>query len=303
MTDLIFHHFDPSPYSEKVRLVFGLKGLTWNSVQIPRIMPKPDFVALTGGYRRTPALQIGADIYCDTQLIMTELEKRYATPSLFECGGFGANMALSAWTDRMLFRPCVRYVFGTYADHLPKELLEDREKMSGRDLNVDAIKASAEPLLSQVHPQLQWIEDMLSDGRDYLLGKLPALIDFSAFHCVWFLNNTPKGAEQLELYAKLQAWFERVASVGHGTRIEMDSKVAIEVAKEATISVSQSEFIGSGPALGRQVSVLNEENVPDPVVGELVISSTEEIVVKRSSEETGDTLVHFPRIGYYATAI
>ena len=61
MSDLIFHHFDQSPYSEKIRLIFGLKGLTWNSVQIPRIMPKPDFVALTGGYRQTPALQIHPD--------------------------------------------------------------------------------------------------------------------------------------------------------------------------------------------------------------------------------------------------
>ncbi|MEH6405073.1 MAG: glutathione S-transferase family protein [Sneathiella sp.] len=303
MSDLIFHHFDPSPYSEKVRLIFGLKGLTWNSVQIPRIMPKPDFTALTGGYRRTPALQIGADIYCDTQLIAAELEKRHPAPSLFECGGFGVNMALSAWTDRMLFRPCVRYVFGTYADNLPTELLEDREKMSGRDLDVDAIKASAVPLLSQVHPQLQWIEDMLEDGREYLNGKAPSLVDFSVFHCVWFLNNVPKGAEQLEPYTKMKAWFERVNSIGHGTRVEMDSKVAIDVAKDADITVEKSDYIGSGPALGCQVSVLNEENVPDPVVGELVISSTKEIVVKRQSKETGDTLVHFPRIGYYATAL
>jgi Glutathione S-transferase, N-terminal domain len=40
-------------------------------------MPKPDLTALTGGYRKTPVLQIGADIYCDSQLIMRELERRY----------------------------------------------------------------------------------------------------------------------------------------------------------------------------------------------------------------------------------
>ena len=39
-------------------------------------MPKPDLMPLTGGYRKTPVLQIGADIYCDTQLIMLELERR-----------------------------------------------------------------------------------------------------------------------------------------------------------------------------------------------------------------------------------
>ena len=70
MTDIILHHYETSPYSEKVRLGLGLKGLAWASVEIPIIMPKPDLTALTGGYRKTPVLQIGADIYCDSQLIM-----------------------------------------------------------------------------------------------------------------------------------------------------------------------------------------------------------------------------------------
>jgi len=74
MTDIILHHYEISPYSEKVRLGLGLKGLAWGSVEIPVIMPKPDLTALTGGYRKTPVLQIGADIYCDSQLIMRELE-------------------------------------------------------------------------------------------------------------------------------------------------------------------------------------------------------------------------------------
>lgn len=81
MADIILHHYGTSPYSEKVRLGLGLKGLAWASVEIPVIMPKPDLTALTGGYRKTPVLQIGADIYCDSQLIMRELERRQPSPS------------------------------------------------------------------------------------------------------------------------------------------------------------------------------------------------------------------------------
>ncbi len=44
-----------------VRVAFGIKGLAWKSVIIPRILPKPDLMPLTGGYRKTPVLQIGAD--------------------------------------------------------------------------------------------------------------------------------------------------------------------------------------------------------------------------------------------------
>ena len=63
MTDIIIlHHYDISPYSEKVRLGLGLKGLAWASVEIPVIMPKPDLTALTGGYRKTPVLSAPTSI-------------------------------------------------------------------------------------------------------------------------------------------------------------------------------------------------------------------------------------------------
>ena len=59
---IILHHYDTSPFSEKVRVLFGFKGMAWTSVHVPNMMPKPDFTPLSGGYRRTPALQIGADV-------------------------------------------------------------------------------------------------------------------------------------------------------------------------------------------------------------------------------------------------
>ena len=72
----ILHQYAGSPFSEKLRLMFGFKGLAWQAVETPPIMPKPDLMPLTGGYRRAPVLQIGADIYCDTQRIAAELENR-----------------------------------------------------------------------------------------------------------------------------------------------------------------------------------------------------------------------------------
>jgi hypothetical protein len=70
-TPLILHHFEASPFSEKIRLALGFKKLGWNSVVTSRIMPRPDLMPMTGGYRRTPTMQIGADIYCDTQIILS----------------------------------------------------------------------------------------------------------------------------------------------------------------------------------------------------------------------------------------
>jgi len=86
MHELILHHYPTSPFAEKARLMLGFKQLSWRSVMIPPVMPKPDLTALTGGYRRTPVLQVGADIYCDTALIARRLEAEKATPALFPEG-------------------------------------------------------------------------------------------------------------------------------------------------------------------------------------------------------------------------
>ncbi len=92
--DIILHHYPQSPVAEKVRVVLGIKNLSWYSVHIPRLPPKPDLVPLTGGYRRTPVLQVGAEIYCDTQCIIRELERRYPHPTLYPNGSAGLPWAV-----------------------------------------------------------------------------------------------------------------------------------------------------------------------------------------------------------------
>ena len=81
MSDLILHHYPTSPFAEKARLMLGFKNLAWRGVEIPPIAPKPDLTPLTGGYRRTPVLQDGADVWCDTRLIARELERRVPSPT------------------------------------------------------------------------------------------------------------------------------------------------------------------------------------------------------------------------------
>src|SRR5437588_5600390 len=116
---LILHHYDASPFSEKIRKIFGLKGLKWRAVEQPSIMPKPDLVPLTGGYRRIPVMQIGADIYCDTQVILAELEARQARPAVVR----GADWAVNLWADRLFFQVTVAVVFGEIGDHVPAEFI------------------------------------------------------------------------------------------------------------------------------------------------------------------------------------
>lgn len=111
MSDLILHHYKSSPFAEKIRRVLAFKQLAWQSVNIPPIAPKPDVEALTGGYRKTPILQIGADVYCDTALICDVLEHRQPTPSLSPPSHKGLARVLAQWGDTTLFAAAMAYNF------------------------------------------------------------------------------------------------------------------------------------------------------------------------------------------------
>ena len=47
----ILHHYEDSPYAEKIRLMFGHAGMAWQSVLSPSMPPRPNLDPLTGGYR------------------------------------------------------------------------------------------------------------------------------------------------------------------------------------------------------------------------------------------------------------
>src|SRR4051794_37943751 len=219
MTDqIILHHYDTSPFSEKVRLMFGIKGLAWRSVIQPVIMPKPELVPLTGGYRRIPVLQIGADVYCDTQVILAELEARHRKPAVVK----GADWAVNLWADRLFFQVTVAVVFGEIGDAVPEAFIKDREKLSGRPFDLVAMNAVAGPMKSQWRAHASWIERGLA-SNDFLGGSVVSLADIAAYMNVWWLGRSaPEAlAALLAGLPKTTGWAERMKALGHGRRIDM----------------------------------------------------------------------------------
>jgi glutathione S-transferase len=300
MTDIILHHYETSPYSEKVRLGLGLKGLTWASVEIPVIMPKPDLTALTGGYRKTPVLQIGADIYCDSQLIMRELERRHPIPSFYPAGR-GAADALAWWAEKTMFSPVVGIAFAKRREALPAGFLEDRAKFSGRNIDPGAMLAAVPYLLDQLRAHFYWLDQMLADGRSFLQGSAAGLADLAAYHPVWFLQQKfGSAAAPLDAFPRTRTWAERVAAIGHGRLRQTTSREALNAARTATPNVSATVDPGDpiGRKPGQTVTVTPDDTGRDPVVGELIASGIDEIVVRRSDPEVGEVCVHFPRAGF-----
>jgi len=304
MTDIILHHYETSPYSEKVRLGLGFKGLSWASVEIPVIMPKPNLTALTGGYRKTPVLQIGADIYCDSQLIMRELERRHPSPSFYPTGR-GAADALAWWAEKTMFSPAASLAFAKRPDALPDGFLEDRAKFSGRNIDPAAMLAAVPNVLDQLRAHLDWLDQMLADGRPFLQGSDAGLADLAAYHPVWFLQQKfGTAAAPLDGLPRLLSWAERITAIGHGTRSQMTAEKALDAARAATSIASATadprDPIGRKP--GQTVTVTPDDTGRDPVVGELVTSDVHEIVIRRSDREVGEVCVHFPRAGFVVAA-
>ena len=301
MAEVILHHYPLSPYAEKTRKALGIKRLAWRSVTIPVIMPKPDLMPLTGGYRKTPVMQIGADIYCDTQLILRELERRFPEPSLYRGTDAGTVNALSFYLDRTLFSPVVGLAFGLSPRTLPEGFAEDRAKFSGRELNMERLKQAVPMLVDQLRPQFAWLEAMLVDGRAYLCGEHPTLVDCSAHHLCWFVSsNVSNTTPPLGELPKLRAWMQRMERIGHGQPTDLSSQEALAIAQAATPQVAEHTDANDpfGRKLGMRVQVAPDDIGRDPVVGELIALSTYEVVIKRIDPQVGDVAVHFPRAGF-----
>lgn len=302
MADLILHHYPNSPFSEKVRVAFGIKNLAWKSVVIPNIMPKPDLMPLTGGYRKTPVMQVGADIYCDTQLIMLEIERRCARPPLLPVGQEGEARAIAMWIDRNIFWSAVGVVMGALGDQLPEAFKQDRTEFSGRPFDSERLKAMQPIAREQTYAQLAIAEQMLRDGRPYLLGAVPSLADCALWNPVWFLQvrmGQGDSPSPLDRLPKIVEWSARMKALGSGKPTEMSSADALAVAQAATPDAAKvDEKDPSGLKAGQKVSVTPDDTGKVPVTGTLVGLSNARISIIRSDEKVGDVVVHFPRAGF-----
>lgn len=301
MTELILHHYDRSPFSEKIRLVFGVKGLAWRSVIVPMTLPKPQLMPLTGGYRRTPVLQIGADIYCDTALIAAEIERRHPAPSILAAGHDSLGRMLALWAERVLFWPTARYVTGKYSDHLSPDFHADRAAMRGLPApTAETLRAAMPYDLGQIRLQVGWLERLLGDGRAFLLGDAPGVGDFAVYARLWWLGAFEDAFPELAGFPAVQNWMVRLAAFGHGDRREMSPEEALDVAATAEPEGPPTDRKPDpdGPPVGARVRVATEDAETDPVEGTVLFCGTEAIVLGREDSRVGPLAVHFPRLGY-----
>ena len=304
MSELILHHYPNSPFAEKIRLILGHKKLPWKSVFIPMIMPKPDLTALTGGYRKTPVLQIGADIYCDTALICDVLEHLAPAPTLYPQAVNGAARIVTQWADGSLFTAAMAYNFqpagvaqvfaGAPAEGV-QAFVADRAAMRG-----GAPRMASSDAAATYKSYLRRLANLLH-GQDYLFGTQPCVADFAAYHPLWFTQErTPALAGIFDATPEVKDWMGRVKAIGHGTVGKCSAEEALQTARRGTPAALQGDVFQDehGIALGSQVVVAADTFGLEPTEGELIAATRTRYTLRRTDERAGTVHVHFPRVGF-----
>jgi len=301
---ILLHHYPQSPVAEKVRVSLGIKGVTWKSVLIPRLPPKPNLMPLTGGYRLTPVMQIGADVYCDSACIQMELERRF--PQSIPNTETPQDMTWEGqpWSDGLLFKDVVTVALVEMSPNMPPEFLADRGPLYfGADFSLDSLKADYDGSLAKIGDQFGWMNERLKN-HDFMLGTQPSLQDARVYYLLWFLRDRmAQGASFLSPFKNLEHWEQRVKNIGHGTFEDLSDLKALEIAKntEPTTPKHAGANHLQGLNLGDKVTAQPVSGGPQ-VAGTLHSLTAERLSILRHDENVGNVCVHFPCAGYLVKA-
>ncbi len=298
MGEIILHQYVNSPFSEKIRKIFAHKNVAWRSVEQPVIMPKPKLVPLTGGYRRIPVLQIGADIYCDTGSIIRKIDELFPEPTIYPGHTEGICHVINLWADRRFFFSTTPVIFEKLSAVVPKEFIEDRSKMM-KGASFTELLQTAPDARNQVRGFLDMLDRQLAD-RPFILGAAFSLADAASFHPVWFLRAEPGSFALAQRCPNVMRWFERIDAMGYGRVTPMAPDEALKIARESTPAAKTTEDPSDPNGLrpGMKVAVMPDDYGFDPVSGTVVAVSTYEIAIAREEPSLGKIVNHFPKVGF-----
>ena len=302
----ILHHYAFSTFSEKVRTVLGYKQIAWQSVDIPGLPPRPHLTPLTGGYRRAPVFQVGADLYCDTNIIVPALDRLFpSSPSVAPAGSEGVAQGLAFAWERQMWIPTIGVLVHFIGEHIPPEFIKDRkEGYLMIDISKDAMAPQFEQHVQFVRAQYAWLARAL-DKRPFLMGATPSGADFACWQTLFLLRkNCPPEVDALlgiGANSPIRNWYSQIEAFGHGRFTELSPEAAFDIARTAQpVPVTHLSPNGDpgGLKAGTRVTITPDDNARVPVTGTLVAANDCEIVIRHHDTQAGDLHIHFPRLGF-----
>lgn len=303
MSEFILHHYPMSPFAEKMRAMLGYAQVPWQSVITREMPPRPKLARLAGGYRKIPVAQIGADVFCDTHLIATEIAALGNKPDLVLENCSADVQAFVKTVDVDIFFACI---MAGGSKRLRQKVWQSMSLLDiGRfmwdRINMGRTAAIKMPgpreSMPKVLAHLQQLE--ASIRADFLFGAQPCHGDFSAYHSLWFVRDLGERSFMND-YPKVIAWMDRMKAFGHGRCSEISADAALAQAAAAQPRAVPDDHL-QDPLIGRQVSIAPADYGRDATDGVLVGSGPLRWIVARQDKELGTVHVHFPRQGFSLT--
>lgn len=298
---MILHHYEASPYAEKIRLMFGLTNTPWKSLLSPAKPPRPNLDPLTGGYRRIPVLQMGADIICDTSLIAEEIANLTHSPQLNPANIEGEAASLMHRAEQEAFFaavaavPPLRLLTTMWLKLGPMEIIpfiKDRTGMLKGGTQKRTHPEKAKQILANL---IEDLETRLSE-IDWIAGDKPSVADFAIYHVLWLHVNFNR--KPLEAGPQVLNWYQAVSNVGHGPREDVAQAYGFQMAKASSPRPLPDSIADSPVAPGTEVKVAPSDYGLTPVVGKVAAITDDKIILARETEQFGLLHVHFPGNGY-----
>lgn len=303
---MILHHYALSPFSEKIRAMLGYCELSWQSAISPAMPPRPIVDPLAGGYRKIPVGQIGADIFCDTRIISSEIAELSNKPQLAMENCSSEIVEFVQHVDGQLFmavvanstpRKAILLMLTNFTPWSAYRFVKDRAEMGSRSKLKPIRKKDAKALIKS---HLVGMESRLKLS-EFIFGDEPTIADFSAYHLLWFREKTSSDKFRKKYPAVCQ-WIRNIQSFGHGqTQKISKSKVFAEARSADPRKIPHA--MQSHDWVGKTVEIAPNDYGLTPVTGVVVGADKLRTIIARESDEFGTLHVHFPQSGYDVSII
>ncbi|OBZ91076.1 hypothetical protein A0J61_00873 [Choanephora cucurbitarum] len=305
--DIILHWYPSSPFAQKVAWALLFKKVEFKTVLISPIEPRPLRRPLDAGYRKTPVLQIGNHTYCDTKIILAELEERFPEPSFYPTGDNREMISgLSRWMDSILFDLSVsQFQMG----NLGKKFIEDRSSLSGRKIDPERLKFTIPYMNHSLKAELQiaenFVKERFDNGKRWALGtESISILDLHFGMITWFLQGLVGREWVKKTVPVLNGHLERLKHAIDFNKLKtlpkITSEEALKIAKEQASDLPNAEHDGSlDIKLGQLVSIVPADSSKTAAVGTLAYSTLAKTVIQHKEDKYGFVgYTHFPVVGY-----
>ncbi|KAF2104467.1 glutathione S-transferase [Rhizodiscina lignyota] len=317
--DLVLFHYVFSPYARRIVWYLQLRRIPYAQCLVPSYMPRAPLAELNVSYRRIPVLAHGREIYCDTRLILSTLDKLF--PPSEKYPGLEPQTAEAKALTKLL----IRYtgdagIFARGASLIPTNMpvlkdekwVKDREQFSGRKLTIEAREKGRPESLVHMRDLFVLMEHtLLADGRQWVLGDNPSVTDIEA---VWVLHwmTTMRGALGTYItekeFPKTFAYVKRFDTETKKARGEMEKPVTlkddqtVEAILRMSLDAAVKEEVDSSDPTGLRKG---EEIEMWPIdsgfshkdEGELVGLSADEMIIRKQAKGK-ELRIHYPRWGF-----